>query len=412
MAGVTQLAESLPSKPPTAQPSVNPAETDVKGVPASGVKGEEKGEKMNDTKVREPDMNNPEEGARVERVKRALNILTYGNEQPPGAPDHTLSWGLSQWKIIARADGRSEKTVEGVEGAIKLLKDFLGDVPLMVMTSQEMRRFVIALRQRQPWQDHPYAKPQANKLLSPGAVNNRVRAIKSMFSTLARERFIEENPLRDYHAPGPGESIPATLTTEQMALLLSQPDQKRPEQFRDFVMMCMFYDSKCRLSELAAMSIDRLDLESEVSSFTVPGKGGHWLTYYFSRQGVKLLHRYLATRPAPALGVTSVFLRYDGQPLTEERMYRQVRHYGEKAGIKVHPHMFRHSGAREHLRHGGNLAELMVLLNHRTLRSTMIYSKLESEDARRAMMRFSPLDALGNLPGMVPKKKRGGELPF
>jgi len=111
------LVESLPSKPPAAHPSVNPAETDVKGVPASGVKGEEQGEKMNDTKVREPDMNNPEERARVERAKRALNILAYGNEQPPGAPDHTLSWGLSQWKIIARADGRSEKTVEGVEGA-------------------------------------------------------------------------------------------------------------------------------------------------------------------------------------------------------------------------------------------------------------------------------------------------------
>lgn len=147
-ARVTQWVESLPSKPPAAKPSVNPAETDVKRVPASGVKGGEQGEKMNEPKVREPDMNNPEERDRVERVKGALNILTYGNEQPPGAPDHTLSWGLSQWKIIARADGQSEKTVEGVEGAIKLLQDFPGDIPLTAVTSQKMRRFVIALKQR------------------------------------------------------------------------------------------------------------------------------------------------------------------------------------------------------------------------------------------------------------------------
>ncbi|MBA7676427.1 Tyrosine recombinase XerD [subsurface metagenome] len=227
-----------------------------------------------------------------------------------------------------------------------------------------------------------------------------------MFSTLASEELIPENPLRDYRAPGVEESDPAALTADQMRLLLSQPDQSRPLQFRDFVMMSLFYDSKCRLSELAEMEVGRIDFQGRPPSFTVlgkgRGKGRRWLTYYFSPFGAKLLSRYLAARPESALGVTNVFLRHDGQPLIEERMYRQVRHYGEKAGIKVYPHMLRHSGAREHLRHGGNLPELQVLLNHKTLRSTMIYSKLGNEDARRAMARFSPLNALG----VVPKKKR------
>jgi len=262
-----------------------------------------------------------------------------------------------------------------------------------------MRRFVTALRQRHPWQDHPYARPQVDKYLSPGAISNRVRAIKSMFSTLAQEELIPENPLRDYRAPGVEESDPATLTPDQMRVLLSQPDQSRPLQFRDFVVMSLYYDSKCRLSELAALEVDRIDFQGKPPSFTVlgkgRGKGPRWLTYYFSPLGAKLLVKYLAVRPKPATGVKAVFLRHDSQPLIADRIYRLVKHYGDKAGIKVYPHMFRHSGAREHLRHGGNLPELQVLLNHKTLRSTMIYSKLESDDARRAMARFSPLTELG-----------------
>jgi integrase/recombinase XerD len=116
----------------------------------------------------------------------------------------------------------------------------------------------------------------------------------------------------------------------------------------------------------------------------------------------------MAIRPEPAPGVTNVFLRWDGQPMTAERMYRQVKLYGKKAGFDVHPHMFRHSGAREHLRHGGNLEEVRILLNHRTLRSTMIYSKLESDDARRAMARFSPLTELGIVSRAGVKKAKKG----
>jgi hypothetical protein len=154
----------------------------------------------------------------------------------------TLSWGLNQWRIIVKADGRPEGTVEWVEGAIKLLQDFLGDIPLSAVTPQEMRRFVIALRQRHVWQGHPYAKP-STRLMSPGTINNRCRAIKSFFGTLVKEKIVDENPLYDWRVPSAGESVPKTLSKDQMIILLNQPDQRRPEQFRDFVVMSLFYDS-------------------------------------------------------------------------------------------------------------------------------------------------------------------------
>lgn len=80
-----------------------------------------------------------------------------------------------------------------------------------------------------------------------------------------------------------------------------------------------------------------------------------------------------------------------------------MKEYGRRAGLEVNPHMLRHSGARDFIRNGGvNLPELQQKMNHRSMKSTMIYSELENEDARRVTLRYSPAAALG----ITPRAKR------
>jgi integrase/recombinase XerD len=142
------------------------------------------------------------------------------------------------------------------------------------------------------------------------------------------------------------------------------------------------------------------------------GKGGRQLVYFFDSDAARVLARYLAIRPKPAPAVENVFLRWDGQQLQRRRVYARVRHYGQLAGFtgaRISPHTFRHSGAREHLRLGGNLEELRLMLNHRDIKSTMIYARLENEDVKRAQARFSPLDATQAVPhgkGQIPQLDR------
>jgi site-specific recombinase XerD len=391
------LVEFLPSKQVLTEPSVNPGETGIKGVPASGVKGGEE-----QVEPRDPDLNNPEEHESVEDIKKALNRMVYHSEQPPGAPDHTLSWGLTEWRTIARSDGKSKRTIEWVEAAVRMLQNHLGDVPLSAVGPREMRRFVIGLRGRRRYQDHPLIQGTgADKPLSDRTINNRVRGIKALYYGLAQAELISENPLRDYRAPKPGETTPATLTPEQIKLLLSQPDLKKPEQLRDFAMMALMYDSKCRVSELCRITMG--DLEEK--SFTVSGKGGRQLTYIFESDAARALARYRAIRPQPAPGVADyLFLTQKGRQLTRGRVLAIVKIYQKKAGItsRVSPHVFRHSSARDALRHGANLEEVRLMLNQRDIKSTQIYTRLENIDARKAQARYSPLNALG----AVPKKKR------
>ncbi|OGO32113.1 MAG: hypothetical protein A2Z29_03435 [Chloroflexi bacterium RBG_16_56_11] len=285
-----------------------------------------------------------------------------------------------------------------------MLQVFLGDVPLSAVGPREMRRFVIGLRGRRRYQDHPLIKGTgADKPLSDRTINNRVRGIKALYYGLAQAELISENPIQNYRAPKPGDTTPPTLTPEQIKLLLSQPDLKKPAQLRDWAIMALLYDSKCRVSELCRITM--CDLEDK--SFTVEGKGGRQLTYIFESDAARALARYRAVRPEPSPGVADyLFLTHDGRQLTRGRVQAIMKIYQKKAGItsRVSPHTFRHSSARDAIRHGTNLEEVRLLLNQRDIKSTQIYTRLENSDARKAQARYSPLNALGAIPRS--KKRR------
>jgi integrase/recombinase XerD len=264
-----------------------------------------------------------------------------------------------------------------------------------------LRQIVEALHR---WQNHRFAKPGGS--LSPDAIQTYARGVKTMLSNLAREHIIPYNPLHEYHPPRGQEKLPTTWTPDQMRQILAQPDLSKPEQLRDFTMMALMYDAKCRVSELIRLTMPNPSLEDH--RFTVMGKGSRQLVYFFGSDAARVLARYLAIRPKPAPGVENVFLRWDGQQLQRRRVYARVRHYGQLAGFtgaRISPRTFRHSGAREYLRLGGNLEELRLMLNHRDTKSTMIYARLENEDVKRAQARFSPLDATQAVPhgkGQIP----------
>jgi len=344
---------------------------------------------------------------------RPLVEIAYPEGHTSRGFDHSLSWGLEQYRLITDHSLRSREWVETSMG--HLIRE-LGDVPLLSVRRQEMRYFMNALRKRQRWENHPYAKPQFNadgtpQTLSESAVNNYARGVKAFYHKLAEEEVITENPLEGFKVRSAPKAIPPNLDQDQVKQLLTQPDLRHPEQVRNWVMICLLYDSGCRVSELCNMEMKNLSLKDH--QFIVKGKDDRILPYRFAKNATRALIKYLAKRPKPAPGVDNVFLCWDGIPMNRGRVYKIIKNYGEKAGIagvRVSPHTFRHANARMILRLGGNLKEVQMNLNHRDIKSTMIYAELEDKDAQIAKERYSPLDALGNLPGMVPKKKRRGEL--
>jgi len=65
---------------------------------------------------------------------------------------------------------------------------------------------------------------------------------------------------------------------------------------------------------------------------------------------------------------------------------------GKVAGVKAHPHKFRHTAAIQFLRNGGNIFVLQRMLGHRSLQMVQRYLQLSDVDTQVAMQANSPAD--------------------
>ena len=105
----------------------------------------------------------------------------------------SLAQALRAYRIIAESEGKSRRTLEWVEASAGSLQDFLGDgVALENITTQDLRRWILALRQRRRWPGRPEFKAAGS--LSATSINNYVRGVKLLLATLAREGLIGPHP--------------------------------------------------------------------------------------------------------------------------------------------------------------------------------------------------------------------------
>jgi len=92
-----------------------------------------------------------------------------------------LSDAITAYKICAKAEGKSPRTIGWVTSSVGYLAKFLGGDPeISSITADDFRRFIIALQATRKFNDHPYNKPQEGKL-SPQSIETYCRAIRAFF---------------------------------------------------------------------------------------------------------------------------------------------------------------------------------------------------------------------------------------
>ena len=88
---------------------------------------------------------------------------------------------VSRYQLSARSQGLSEKTVSFTCLGIKLFDSFLGGISdVRKVQADDLRRFIIALQQRERWQGCP--QDGKGKKLSPATVNTYCRAVRGFQS--------------------------------------------------------------------------------------------------------------------------------------------------------------------------------------------------------------------------------------
>ncbi len=301
---------------------------------------------------------------------------------------------VTAYKTYARAEGKSPKTVEWATRSVKYFAEFLGpDLPAVEdVTGDDLRRFIIALRERPKFATHRYNRTQKAPV-SLQSIDTYCRGIRSLFAFLAREGFIKNDPLAKVRLPKVPEIIIPTYTDKEIVRLLHAPNRDDHEGFRDYAIMLTMVDTGLRLGEIYDM--DDANVDFDENQIRIMGKMGRERVVPFGHQVGKTLIEYKMKHRPEGKNTTKFWLGRDGYPLSEKRIEKIVRHFGEKAGLtRCYPHKLRHTSAVLYLRNGGDIFSLQKKLGHRSLVMTRRYANLADSDVRNQHFKYGVGDRL------------------
>ena len=209
--------------------------------------------------------------------------------------------------------------------------------------------------------------------------------LRAFFSWCARNRRILSNPASELVMPRQNHTLPAaTLTHDEVEVVLAVPDTATPIGLRDRVVMEILYATAMRRGELVGLDLPDVDLARRWLTLrqtkTPLGPGGA-----HGRAGGGLAGPLPHRGPAGHLLVGedpgAVFLATNGERLGATWLTGQVHHYIEAPGIGKTGscHLFRHSCATLMVEGGADIRYVQELLGHRDLTSTQIYTRVAPE---------------------------------
>jgi integrase/recombinase XerD len=169
---------------------------------------------------------------------------------------------------------------------------------------------------------------------------------------------------------------------------------RRPTAERDTALILLMLDTGLRVSEIARLQIEHVDLQTGAVHILPHGSGQKTKprVVYLGKSAKRAVWRYLASREETHR-YEPLFLTDKGNPLRENQIRHLLKYFGERAGVRdCHPHRFRHTMAIEFIRNRGDVYSLQRILGHSTLTMCLKYLDLSRDDVAEAHRRASPAD--------------------
>jgi integrase/recombinase XerC len=228
----------------------------------------------------------------------------------------------------------------------------------------------------------------------------KLAAIRTFLRYLRREGIYDTDAGSMVATPKREVRMPAHLSEDEMARMLDAPDEEQPLGRRDHAILELFYASGLRLSELAGLDLDDVNLTGRM--VRVLGKGGKERLVPFNTTTSKAIRAWLQDRERyvrngnmdeRVIGSRGrdlrrssgrrrrepLFVNYRGGRLTVRSIDRLVRKYAavtERDGVS--PHALRHSFATHLLQRGADLRTIQELLGHSRLSTTQRYTHVNA----------------------------------
>lgn len=219
--------------------------------------------------------------------------------------------------------------------------------------------------------------------------------LKAFYKYLLMEDIIEVAPTDLLEAPKIGRKLPEVLSIGEINDIINAVDLSKEEGERNKAMLETLYSCGLRVSELTNLKISNLLLNE--GFIRVVGKGDKERITPIGSVAIKHIKIYVKTKRNHMSNIKKesediLFLNRRGKQLTRVMIFTIIKRLAEKAGVTktVSPHTFRHSFATHLVEGGANLRAIQEMLGHESITTTEIYTHLDREYLRQAILDFHP----------------------
>ncbi len=138
-------------------------------------------------------------------------------------------------------------------------------------------------------------------------------------------------------------------------------------------LVVVLFDTAVRISELLGLELQDVDRDNGLIGVT--RKGGRLEMVNISDKALSQLEVWVNARKFQSKRVFMDLEYYDA--------WRIIKKLGERVGIKMHPHIFRHSRAVQMLLSGATLHDVQMHLGHASITTTAnIYGRFKAIDTK------------------------------
>jgi integrase/recombinase XerD len=306
-------------------------------------------------------------------------------------PDLLMSWlgyikGFKSYLKLERS--LSENSVEAYMHDITMLDQFLGMQNLKITPADTK---LSHLQEFIAW---------INEMGMSAASQARIiSGIKAFFRYMVMENLIVNDPSQLIESPKLGRKLPDTLSVLEINDLIGAIDLSSKEGARNKAMLETLYSCGLRVSELVNLNLSNLHLE--IGFVKVLGKGDKERLVPIGSVATKLIRIYITeVRGMQSIQPGNediVFLNNRGAKLSRIMIFTIIKRLAIKIGLKktISPHTFRHSFATHLIEGGADLRAVQEMLGHESITTTEIYTHLDRDFLRSAIIRFHPRSQQG-----------------
>ncbi|PJA08206.1 MAG: tyrosine recombinase XerD [Flavobacteriales bacterium CG_4_10_14_0_2_um_filter_32_8] len=219
--------------------------------------------------------------------------------------------------------------------------------------------------------------------------------LKAFYKYLMMEDIIDNSPAELIESPKIGRKLPEVLSIEEINEVINAIDLSKPEGERNKAMLETLYSCGLRVTELINLKVSNLLLDE--GFVRVVGKGDKERITPIGSIAIKQIKIYVASKRNHMNNIDKksediLFLNRRGKQLTRVMIFTIIKNLAQKAGIKktISPHTFRHSFATHLVEGGADLRAVQEMLGHESITTTEIYTHLDREYLRQAILDFHP----------------------